>query len=434
MPERVLVVDDDGPMLAAMQQALARKGFDVDAARDGGEALDFVARRPYDLVVTDLRMPGMDGRELVRRIRMLSPSTRVVVVTAHGTVETAVGCVRDGAADVLVKPFAPAALLEAAQQGRRPEAVEPTDRCVAHDPAMLQALALARRAAACDATLLLEAESGAGKEVVARLVHDWSARARGPFVAVNCAALPRDLLEAELFGHSRGAFTGALRDRKGHFQAADGGTLLLDEIGETSPDLQARLLRVLQDRIVRPVGTDAPVHVDVRVVAATNSSLRDLVAAGRFREDLYYRLNVLPIRIPPLRERPADIEPLARAFTRRFGGRAAALGADALERLERHAWPGNVRELENAIQRAVILSGGEPIAARHVILEPAPRAGADARAASSLDEAEREAIRRVLAETRGNRAEAAAALGIAPRTLRYKLKRYRDEGRPVESA
>jgi two-component system response regulator FlrC len=435
MHGRILVVDDEGSMALAMRQVLARKGYRVDTASGSGEALAALFREPYDAVFTDLRMPGLDGQELLRRVRKLSPGTRVVVVTAFGTVESAVACVRDGAVDYLQKPFSPDALLRAAAMALRPAdadgAEDKATEIVAQDPATLAVLALARRAAASDATVLLEAESGAGKEVFARLIHDASPRRRGSFVAVNCAALPRDLLEAELFGHCKGAFTGAHRDRRGHFQNADGGTLLLDEIGEMNPELQARLLRVLQDRVVQPVGSETSLRVDVRVIAATNCNLREAVTDHRFREDLYYRLRVMPIRVPPLRERPADVEPLARQFARRFGGPGAELTAAALARLRGHAWPGNIRELQNAIQRAVILAGGDPIDEHHLQLEPAPRAESAAAAALTLEDAERETIRQVLIRTAGNRAAAAAALGIAPRTLRHKLKRYRDEGRPL---
>ncbi len=439
MSERILVVDDEPSMALAMERTLRRSGYRVDVAGDGREAMARLARQDYEIVFTDLRMPGVDGYELLKRIRTLSPSMRVVVVTAFGTVDSAVSCVRDGAVDYLQKPFSPEALTRAAEralrEGRRTVSESDEPDLVAEDPATLHAVGLAVGAAHSEATVLLEAESGAGKEVFARLIHRESPRAAGPFVAVNCAALPRELLEAELFGHVKGAFTGAHRDRKGHFQMADGGTLLLDEIGEMSPDLQGRLLRVLQDRGVQPVGSESRVRIDVRVIGATNRNLREQVAAGRFREDLYYRLRVMPIRIPPLRERPGDIEPLALRFARRFGGARAELTRGALELLRAHAWPGNVRELQNAMQRAAILAGDGPIESRHLDLEPALRPvtdRADCASGSTLEEAEREAIRRILITTRGNRTRAAQALGISPRTLRHKLKRYRDEGRPLE--
>jgi two-component system, response regulator FlrC len=440
MLERLLVVDAEPSMALAMERTLRRRGHAVESVPGAAEALAALARAPYAVMVTDLRMPGIDGRELLGRVRALAPRTRIVVVTAFGTVESAVACVREGAVDFLLKPFSPEALEQAVAQALRQRAGTdrgPADQAlVAEDPLMLATVELALRAARSDVTVLLEAESGAGKEVLARLIHRESPRATGPFVAVNCAALPRDLLEAELFGHRRGAFTGALRDHKGHFEAADHGTLLLDEIGEMSADLQSRLLRVLQDHVVQPVGAEATLSVDVRVIAATNRNLRDEVAAGRFREDLYYRLRVMPIHILPLRERPRDVEPLAQRFVREICGAPARLTAAALGALSAHDWPGNVRELQNVLQRAAILAGEGPIDVEHLILESAPRDTADralaARpAAHSLEDAEREAISRTLARTGGNRMAAAAALGISPRTLRHKLKQYRDAGLPL---
>jgi two-component system response regulator FlrC len=439
MSHRILVVDDEPQMALAMERVLSRQGHEVDRVPSGDDALRALARVPYGVVVTDLRMPGLDGHELVRRVRTLSPSSRVVVVTAYATVESAVSCVRDGAVDYLTKPFSPEALARTVEgalaRGSRVGPPADGGDLVAEDPATLRTVELALRAARSDVTVLFEAESGAGKEVFARLVHRESPRSSGPFVAVNCAALPRDLLEAELFGHCKGAFTGAVRDRKGHFELADGGTLLLDEIGEMSADLQARLLRVLQDQVIQAVGSETQVRVDVRVVAATNKNLREEVASGRFREDLYYRLRVMPIRIPPLRERPGDVEPLASRFARIYGGPGTTLTRDAQRRLAAHSWPGNVRELQNALQRAAILAGGDPIDARHLDLEPALRPKEPAPSARrSLEDAERDTIRRILVETGGNRSEAAAALGISPRTLRHKLKQYRDAGTPLAEA
>jgi two-component system response regulator FlrC len=432
MNERILVVDDDHGMALAMERVLQRKDYAVDLAHDGSGALALLSENPYRVVITDLRMPGMGGRELLKRVRALRPGISIVVVTAYATVESAVSCVRDGALDYIQKPFSPESLERVVERAlAHGAAAEPADDDpVAVDPSMLASLDLAVKAAHSEVTVLLEAESGAGKEVFARLIHRESPRANGPFVAVNCAALPRELLEAELFGHCKGAFTGASRDRKGHFQAADGGTLLLDEIGEMCPDLQARLLRVLQDHEVRSVGSDASVRVNVRVIAATNRNLRADVAAGRFREDLYYRLNVLPIRIPPLRERPSEVEPLARRFLLRYAGSEARLTRDAVARLRAHSWPGNVRELENVIQRAAIVAGGEVLDVDHLEIEAAP-GRTPPEAPISLESAERDAIRRILEETGGNRTRAAEALGISPRTLRHKLKRYRDAGTPV---
>ncbi len=442
MVKRILIVDDDPGMAAAMSGVLARKGCAVDTAADGREALGKIGSRDYPVLITDLRMPGMDGNELVRQVHGIHPSTRIIVVTAHGTVASAVDCVRNGAVEYLQKPFSPdalAAAVEAAfQENGNAGSCDPagdSEEIVAVDPATLASLQMARKAALTDATILLEAESGAGKEVFARLIHRESARRKGPFVAVNCAALPRELLEAELFGHSKGAFTGAVRERRGHFQAAGGGTLFLDEIGEMSTDLQGRLLRVLQDHIVQPIGSETAVRIDVRVVAATNKNLREQVSLGKFREDLYYRLRVVPIRIPPLRERPGDIEPLVRRFLARFGGNEEAINPHAMEMLLCHRWPGNVRELQNCIQRAMILAGGGELLPAHIDLEPGfrerePEPGRPS-SVRTLEDAERETVRRTLVRTGGNRSKAAEALGISPRTLRHKLKQWRDAGKPV---
>ncbi|MCP3979377.1 MAG: sigma-54-dependent Fis family transcriptional regulator [bacterium] len=433
MSDRILVVDDEQQLATAMSRVLRRAGHVVDIAHDGHEAISLLTQRGYALVISDLRMPVMDGHELLKRARKVRPDIPFVIVTAYGTVESAVTCIRDGALNYLTKPFSPQALEAAVHEilgvGTR-DSERPVDFC-AEDPVTLEVLALARRAARTDATVLLEAESGAGKEIFARFIHRESARSDGPFVAVNCAAMPRELLEAELFGHCKGAFTGALRERRGHFELADGGTLLLDEVGEMTPDLQSRLLRVLQDRVVQRLGSERPTCVNVRVIAATNRRLRDEVAARRFREDLYYRLNVLPLCVPPLRDRPGDIKPLALLFARRYAGAHARLTPRALALLCAHGWPGNVRELENAIQRATILAGHGEIDLDHFDLQPSLTAEAPPAIAQSLEKAEWEAIRQALLQASGNRQRAAETLGISPRTLRHKLKCYRDDGMPV---
>ncbi len=439
MSTRVLVVDDEPQMALAVSQVLLRTGYEVDTCLEAAEALNHLSQRDYGLVISDLRMPHMDGHELVRRVQTLRAGTPVIVVTAHGTIESAVECVRDGAANYLLKPFAPETLVQATRRALRLHDDGTTGSAgadfVAQDPATLSAVELAHRVARVDATVLLEAESGAGKELFARLIHDKSPRANGPFVALNCAAMPKDLLEAELFGHVKGAFTGALRERKGHFQSAHGGTLFLDEIGEMSPDLQARLLRVLQDHVVQPVGSERNIHIDVRVVAATHRNLREEVREGRFREDLYYRLRVLPLPIPPLRARPGDLEPLARRFAERYGGPGTKLQAAAIRRLREHSWPGNVRELENVIQCAAIHATDGIIEATHLTLEPALRVDAGPTPSTlSLSDAERETIHHALRRYPGNRSAAAAALGISARTLRHKLKQYRDAGEPLVEA
>ena len=438
MSKRILVVDDEPQMALAVSQVLMRQGFEVDICVEAVQALEHLTQRDYALVISDLRMPHMNGHELLQRVQTLRAGTPVIVVTAHGTVESAVECVRDGAANYLLKPFDPGTLERAVRQALRlhegPGAGDDVSDFVAQDPATLAAVDMARRVARVDATVLLEAESGAGKELFARLIHAKSPRSDGPFVAINCAAMPKDLLEAELFGHVKGAFTGALRERKGHFQAAHGGTLFLDEIGEMSADLQARLLRVLQDRLVQPIGSEKRTRVDVRVIAATHRNLREEVREGRFREDLYYRLRVLPLPIPPLRKRPGDIEPLARRFAERYAP-GTRLRAAALEKLRGHTWPGNVRELENVIQAAAIHATEGAIKATHLTIEPALHdLTEDSAAGFSLADAERETINRALKNNPGNRAAAAAALGISPRTLRHKLKQYRESGQPVMEA
>ncbi|ANM30520.1 hypothetical protein ABI59_14470 [Acidobacteria bacterium Mor1] len=447
MAEKILVVDDETQMAVAMERALCRAGYEVQTCHDAEGAMSALRRADFDAVFTDLRMPGTTGDELLRRIRVLDPQLPVVVVTAHGTVSSAVSCVRDGATDYLQKPFSPSALEQAARraldQREKRELPAEDQEMVARDPATLEAISITRRAARSNATVLLEAESGAGKEVFARLIHRESPRARGPFVAINCAALPRELLEAELFGWVKGGHSRADRDRKGRFQQANGGTLLLDEIGEMSADLQARLLRVLQEQAVQPLGSDRDVPIDVRVVAATNRSLRDEVAAGRFREDLYYRLSVMPIPLPPLRERRLDIEPLALRFARQYVGADAELSDEALDALLSYDWPGNVRELQNVLQRASIMVDGSRIDAVHLAIDAMPMSPRAAAAAlrdapetpaksGGLKQAEWDAVRRALETCSGNRTQAAQKLGISPRTLRHKLQKFREEGHPIE--
>lgn len=431
MSTRVVVIDDEPTMAEAMAEVLRRRRYEVETFDSGVRALQSMHEAPA-LVVTDLRMPGMSGRDLAAAVRERFPSVPVIVITAFATVESAVECVRSGAVDYLMKPFAPDALIQAVERWILPERRERrSTEAIAVDPLSRELLKIARRAARSDATVLLQGESGSGKEVVAREIHAASPRAHGPFVAINCAALPRELLEAELFGHKRGAFTGATQDRKGYFRSADGGTLMLDEIGDMPPELQAKLLRTIQERRVSPLGQDESVPVDVRVIAATHGDLGRAVAEGRFRQDLYYRLSVLPIVVPPLRDRPLDIEPLARAFAADLGDGATLTDA-AIVALQAHDWPGNVRELQNVIQRAAVLNEQRRIDAADVVIESAPASTASAAADPlSLDDAERVTIERCLARTGGNRSRAASLLGISPRTLRHKLKQYRDRGEPL---
>jgi len=382
---RVVVVDDEPRMAAVMAAALGRGGWECDTYANADEALAGIDAHGADVVVTDWKMPGMDGTELMRRLHERRPDLPVVMVTAYGDVPSAVGAMRDGAFDYVVKPFdnddlracvaraLDLARLERENRHLRSEVAArfAPESVVAESEASRQLLALVRRVAASKATVLVQGESGTGKELVARLLHYWSDRVGKPFVAVNCKAFAEGVLESELFGHEKGAFTGATSARVGCFERATSGTLFLDEIGEVTPEFQAKLLRVLQDGEVLRVGGSTPRAVDVRVVTATNRVLRDEVAAGRFREDLFFRLNVIPIQLAPLRERREDVLPLARHFLverQREGSRRLAFSDAAEAALLAHPWPGNVRELENAVERGVVLARGDHIEPEDLLL------------------------------------------------------------------
>ena len=447
---RALVVDDQPAFRRLVARILSDDGFAVREASDGRRALELALAEPFDLVVSDVKMPRLDGLGLLARLRAERPALPVVLVTAYGSISSAVDAMRAGAFDYLSKPLgdpddlrvvASRALahrdaLLSERQGDDGEAL------VYRDPGMERVMALVARVAPTDATVLLTGESGTGKELVARRLHARSRRAEGPFVPVNCAALSETLLDSELFGHERGAFTGADRRRQGRFEVADGGTLFLDEVGEMSAALQAKLLRVLQERTFERVGGVQPVSVDVRLVAATHRDLEAMVAAGSFRQDLYYRLAVVPIHLPPLRERGGDVLVLARHLLRVHAARhrpdraAPRLTAAAEEALTAHRWPGNVRELSNTVERAVIVCDGDAVTPAELGLGQGGGAleagaggaerGARGPAGGSLNlkELERQAIARALEETGGNRREAAELLGIALRTLHYKLNEY----------
>jgi DNA-binding NtrC family response regulator len=443
---RVVIVDDEPRMAAVVAMALERDGHECEPCESASAALEAIDARGADVVVTDLKMPDMDGIELLRRLRAARPALPVILLTAHGSVPTAVAAMREGAFDYVSKPFDNDELralvaraieltrLERENRELRREVAGryAPDAIVAERAQSTALLALVRRVAASRATVLVQGESGTGKELVARLLHYWSDRVGKPFLAVNCKAFAEGVLESELFGHERGAFTGAATARAGCFERASGGTLFLDEIGEVGPEFQAKLLRVLQEGEVLRVGGAAPRPVDVRVVCATNRVLRDEVAAGRFREDLFFRLNVIPISIAPLRERREDILPLARQFLerqQRETGRVLHLGRDAEAALSAHPWPGNVRELENAIERAVVLARGEEITPEDLLLEqlalrPATApAGADGTLQEFLDGAATQRIRAALESAGGNRVDAARALGIERTTLYRMMKR-----------
>jgi two-component system response regulator HydG len=440
----VLVADDDAGMRESLERALRREGFHVLTAEDGATALDTLRRTRVDLLLADLRMPGLDGLELLRAAKLVAPETEVVLLSGHGTVEEAVGALKEGAYDFLTKPIERAALIRVVCQAlerhalvlenrslqRRLDALAGAGEVVGESPAVRAVLALVRQVAPTDATVLVQGESGTGKELVARALHDLSPRRGRPFIRVNCAALPETLLESELFGYEKGAFTGAAGRKEGRFQLADGGTLLLDEVGDLSPLTQAKLLRVLQEGEFEPLGATRTLRVDVRVVAATNQDLGELVKAKRFREDLYYRLQVITITVPPLRDRREDIPLLAQHFLRRFAAKnhreLDGFSEAALARLTDYPWPGNVRELEHAIERAVILARGrlldvgdfpEPIART----EPTPRV-IPIPIGTPLEEAKQRLIEETLRLAKGNKALAAKLLGIASRTIYRKLK------------
>jgi DNA-binding NtrC family response regulator len=447
MTHTILVAEDETLLRKILAGLFEGEGYRVVTAATGREALERFGAEPVDLVVTDIRMPEMEGIELLERLKAIDPETPVVVMTAFSSVESAIAALRMGAYDYVVKPFVNEDLLRSVRNALRQRelALENRslrreldralsfDRVVGASDALQSLLSLVAKVAGTNAAILISGETGTGKELVARAVHFHSGRAKGPFLAINCGALNENLLEAELFGYEKGAFTGATASREGLLAAADGGTIFLDEIGEMPPSLQVRLLRALQEREVLPVGARAPVAFDARVVAASNRDLEAEVRAGRFREDLFYRLNVIPVRVPPLRERAGDVPLLARHFAARFAGETGAgdvrFSAEALAALSGYAWPGNIRELMNAVERAVALSNGE------ILVEHLPeRVRAGARATNdpeggvlTLDEVERRHLLAVLLRTAGNKTRAAELLGIDLSTLYRKLKKYEDE-------
>jgi two-component system response regulator FlrC len=434
----ILVVEDDKPLQDALVTTLEGAGFNVLAAGDGGEALKILDATNVDLIVSDVQMQPIDGRELLRRLQQRAAPPPVLLMTAYGTIDQAVAAMREGAVDYLVKPFEAEELEQRVARYARAGgiAAAPTPAAgalpVADDPVSRKLLELAARVALSDVTVLLSGESGTGKEVLARFIHSSSRRNAGPFVAVNCAAIPEQMLEALLFGHEKGAFTGAQARSVGKFVQANGGTLLLDEVTEMELGLQAKLLRVLQEREVEPLGASKPVALDVRVLATSNRDLEQAVSEGKFREDLYYRLSVFPLKIAALRERPRDIPALAERFIAARSARPPALSAAALNQLTAYPWPGNVRELENVVQRALLLADGKPsIEPEHLVLSASRSAPAPAAPAGLADELWEEETRRIVAalETHGGlRRQAAEQLGISDRTLRYKLSKIRAAG------
>jgi two-component system response regulator HydG len=440
---KILVVDDQRNMRATTAMILRSAGHTVEEAEDGASAVRRLQAEVFDVVLTDLRMPNVDGMELLRDVRRVAPDTQVIVMTAYGTIESAVEAIRRGAYDFLAKPFKEDELLlrvsKALEKRRLVGEVSllsgefrrryGLEHIVGRSVVIQELLDRVRRVAPTDATILIQGESGTGKELIARALHVASRRGERPFVPVNCAAITETLLESELFGHAKGSFTGATRARRGLFEEANGGTLFIDEIGETAPGFQAKLLRALQEGEVRRVGESTPVQVDVRVIAATNQDLRRAIAERRFREDLYYRLAVVPMRIPPLRERRDDVPLLAAHFLESFArrtGTTKTLAPEAVARLVEHSWPGNVRELENVIEHAAALSPGPEIGAADVQIEPhgAPGATGGARTlAAAVEDAERSAIEAALIRSSGDLSRVARELGVSATTLWRKMKR-----------
>ncbi|WP_438004467.1 sigma-54 dependent transcriptional regulator [Sorangium sp. So ce321] len=442
---RVLVVDDEASARSGLEKLLRQEGYAVDAAGNGVEALEVAAERPPDVVVTDLKMPKMDGVALLGKLREQDPTLPVLVVTAFGDVSSAVQAMRAGAEDYLTKPVDFDALLLSIERALERSALrveaenlrrqlreregEGVEGLIGASPAMQKVYRMARQVAGARATVLITGESGTGKGELARAIHAKGPRARAPFVTLHCAALAESLLESELFGHERGAFTGADKRRIGRFEQANGGTLFLDEVGEIAPSTQVKLLRVLQERMFERVGGNDTVSVDVRLIAATNRDLTAAVQEGRFREDLYYRLNVVHIDMPPLRVRDADVLLLANHFLRRFAAenhrKIEGFTDEARAKLVAHRWPGNVRELENAIERAVVLCDDARIDAEHLPIDAAPVAkGALRIPGATMAEIERYAILSTLEATNGSTTRAAELLDISIRTIQYRLHEY----------
>ena len=480
--QRVLVADDDPQMQLAVKTCLSRKDFDVTVVNNGLSALELLERESFDLVISDQQMPQMSGSELLASLQKKGSEVPVIMITAYGTITQAVEAMQNGAADFITKPFTAQDLERIVERVLLPESKAARQRApkqnrgrpiISQDPLMKRVLEVAEAVARSEATVLIQGESGTGKELIARFVHASSPRSHQPFVAVNCAALPESLLESELFGHEKGAFTGAQNRKIGKFEMAHGGTILLDEISEMELGLQAKLLRVLQEREVDRVGGKDPISIDVRVLATTNRNLEDSVREGKFRADLYYRLNVIPLTLPPLRERKSDIKVLTEYFMRQFlGENAPRLSDQVLDALLNHPWPGNIRELQNAVQRAAILSAGaaprqsdfllsmnpsdqldmlretrsaSPSVATSTtsaqparladsiecIRESAPSAddgGLVIRSGTTVQDMEKALILETLRANNNNRTEAAKLLGISIRTLRNKLHDYRQDG------
>jgi DNA-binding NtrC family response regulator len=449
MKTRILIVEDEEKLRRVLELQLRSADFEVDQAGSAEEALKLTDRA--DLILTDLRLPGMDGLELLSLMRRQNSEVPVIVMTAFGTIETAVQAMKAGAVDFLLKPFSLDHLMAVVRKALELRALQDENRklreelgrryqfdnIVGHSPAMQDIFATILRVAPSRATVLLAGESGVGKDLIARAVHYHSPRKDRPFVKINCTAIPENLMESELFGYEKGAFTGAVGTKPGKFEQADTGTAFLDEIGDVPASIQVKLLRVLQEREFERLGSNKTRHIDVRIVAATNQDLRAALEQGTFREDLYYRLNVVPINIPPLRERREDIPFLAEHFVRKLaaqsGSRAESISEAAIQRLLSYHWPGNVRELENVIERSLVLCTGTRLDAPDIRLDTAPRARPQTvenflPEGMSLDEFEQAIIREALRRAEGNKSQAARLLGLSRNALRYRLSQMGIEG------
>ena len=449
-PPTLLVADDDPGLRESLERTLTREGYRVVLASDGRAALERVQAGGVDLIVTDLRMPGLTGLELLRAAKAIMPDVDVILLTAFGTVEEAVKAMKDGAYDFLTKPFRREQLIKLVDKAlerrdlieqnkalkKQLEDIRAKGQMIGSSPAYRRMLSLVEQVADSSATILIQGESGAGKELVARTIHERSGRRNGPFVAVNCAALPETLLESELFGYEKGAFTGAAARKDGRFELANGGTLFLDEVADLSLVTQPKILRVLQEGEFERLGGTRTIQVDVRIVAATNQDLSEMVKEKRFREDLYYRLNVITVRVPPLRERHEDIRLLAQHYLRVYaaknGRKLDGFSNEALERLESYRWPGNVRELENLIERMVLLARKDRIDAEDLPEEIAgvkrpPRDAILELVGTPLADVEQRLLDETLRITGGNKTQAAKLLGIDVRTVARKLERREDD-------
>ncbi|MDK9708861.1 MAG: sigma-54 dependent transcriptional regulator [Desulforhopalus sp.] len=440
---RILLAEDDEIMRISIYDRLRKYGWQVDEAEDGLKAMALFERNQYNLIISDIRMPGMDGLALLGQVRKQNPETDVIIMTAYGSIDDAINCLRTGAADYILKPFdlddliiRATRLLSHQAVRARCEVLEATCRqthdkeLIGRSPVMQQVYALIAQAAPTNATILITGESGTGKELAARAIHKASPRRDKPFVSINCAAIPEGLMESELFGHERGAFTGADLRRKGKFELADNGTLLLDELGDLPGPLQAKLLRVLQESQFERVGGSKSIRVDVRILACTAKDLQKEVTEGRFRQDLLYRLQVIPLRMPPLREHKEDIDELCAAFLQEFNalhGRSARITSEALQCLKQYDFPGNARELRNLMERASVLSRGPEITPADLpfeLTQAASQPTADLNLSAQLAVAEKAFLQTALRQSHGNRTEAAQLLGISRKNLWEKMKTY----------